>query len=76
MIKNPNVYFQISAQESRRKKKEYMDQLERKVEILVNENTDFKRTIETLQESNNDLVAKLKKLQAIVARMQPQQTAK
>lgn len=76
MIENHNVYFQISAQESRRKKKEYMDQLERKVEILVNENTDFKRTIETLQESNNDLVAKLKKLQAIVARMQPQQTAK
>lgn len=76
MIDNHNVYFQISAQESRRKKKEYMDQLERKVEILVNENSDFKKTIETLQESNNDLVAKLKKLQAIVARMQPQQTAK
>ncbi|XP_066150446.1 cyclic AMP response element-binding protein A isoform X1 [Euwallacea fornicatus] len=63
----------ISAQESRRKKKEYMDQLERKVEILVNENNDFKKTIETLHESNNDLHTKLKKLQAIVARLQPQQ---
>ncbi|XP_050296155.1 cyclic AMP response element-binding protein A isoform X2 [Anthonomus grandis grandis] len=62
----------ISAQESRRKKKEYMDTLERKVEILVNENNDFKKTIETLQESNSDLLQKLQKLQAIVTRMQTQ----
>lgn len=49
-----------------------MDQLERKVEILVNENNDYKKTIENLQETNSDLVTKLQKLQAIVARMQPQ----
>ncbi|CAH1131445.1 unnamed protein product [Ceutorhynchus assimilis] len=62
----------ISAQESRRKKKEYMDQLERKVEILVNENNGFKKTIENLQDSNEDLMAQLQRLQAIVAKMQPQ----
>ncbi|XP_048517459.1 cyclic AMP response element-binding protein A isoform X5 [Dendroctonus ponderosae] len=63
----------ISAQESRRKKKEYMDQLERKVDILMSENNDFKRTIENLHESNSDLMAQLQKLQAIVKRIQPHQ---
>ncbi|XP_076252256.1 cyclic AMP response element-binding protein A-like isoform X2 [Rhynchophorus ferrugineus] len=62
----------ISAQESRRKKKEYMDQLEKKVEVLVTEITDYKRKIETLEESNSSLVSQLQKLQAIVARTHPQ----
>lgn len=62
----------ISAQESRRKKKEYMDQLERKVEILVNENSDYKRKIETLEDSNKSLLSELQKLQALVARTHPQ----
>lgn len=35
----------ISAQESRRKKKEYMDQLERRVEILVSENLDYRKRV-------------------------------
>ncbi|KAL1487742.1 hypothetical protein ABEB36_015579 [Hypothenemus hampei] len=65
----------ISAQESRRKKKEYMDQLERKVEILVNENLTFKRTIENLQESNSELMSKLQNLQAIVSKIHPQQSS-
>ncbi|XP_047003678.1 cyclic AMP response element-binding protein A-like [Schistocerca americana] len=58
----------ISAQESRRKKKEYMDALERKVEILQNENSDYKKKIETLEDSNASLLSQLQKLQAIVAR--------
>lgn len=62
----------ISAQESRRKKKEYMDQLERKVEVLVNENTEYKKKIESLEDSNTNLLKQLQKLQAIVARTHPQ----
>ncbi|XP_068082885.1 cyclic AMP response element-binding protein A [Anabrus simplex] len=58
----------ISAQESRRKKKEYMDALERKVEVLTNENTDYKKKIENLEDSNASLLSQLQKLQALVAR--------
>lgn len=60
--------FQISAQESRRKKKEYMDQLERKVEILVSENTDYRKRVESLEESNTNLMTQLAKLQALIKR--------
>lgn len=62
------VSFQISAQESRRKKKEYMDQLERRVEILVSENTDYRKRIETLEDSNTNLMSQLAKLQAMINR--------
>ncbi|XP_021927970.1 cyclic AMP response element-binding protein A-like isoform X2 [Zootermopsis nevadensis] len=58
----------ISAQESRRKKKEYMDALERKVEVLTGENTDYKKKIESLEENNASLLSQLQKLQALVAR--------
>lgn len=63
---------QISAQESRRKKKEYMDQLERKVQLLVTENNDCRKKIESLEDSNNNLMSQLAKLQQIVARTNPQ----
>ncbi|XP_059608785.1 cyclic AMP response element-binding protein A [Phlebotomus argentipes] len=58
----------ISAQESRRKKKEYMDQLERKVEILVSENSDYRKRVETLEGSNANLLNQLAKLQALINR--------
>ncbi|XP_068627867.1 cyclic AMP response element-binding protein A isoform X2 [Battus philenor] len=58
----------ISAQESRRKKKEYMDQLERKVEILVSENTDYRKRVETLEQKNANLLSQLAALQALVTR--------
>ncbi|KAI5732525.1 hypothetical protein M8J76_001318 [Diaphorina citri] len=58
----------ISAQESRRKKKEYMDALERKVEILKSENCDYKKRISNLEDTNYSLVSQLNKLQAIIAR--------
>lgn len=58
----------ISAQESRRKKKEYMDALERKVEILQSENSEYRKKIETLEDSNDSLISQLNKLQALVAR--------
>uniref|UniRef100_A0A2S2PKH0 Cyclic AMP response element-binding protein A n=1 Tax=Schizaphis graminum TaxID=13262 RepID=A0A2S2PKH0_SCHGA len=56
----------ISAQESRRKKKEYMDTLERKVEILVSENSEYKKKIVKLEESNGSLVQQLQKLQKLL----------
>uniref|UniRef100_A0A8D8WXW0 Cyclic AMP response element-binding protein A n=1 Tax=Cacopsylla melanoneura TaxID=428564 RepID=A0A8D8WXW0_9HEMI len=58
----------ISAQESRRKKKEYMDALEKKVDILKSENSDYKKRISNLEDTNYSLVGQLKKLQAIIAR--------
>ncbi|XP_064079263.1 LOW QUALITY PROTEIN: cyclic AMP response element-binding protein A-like [Macrobrachium nipponense] len=64
----------ISAQESRRKKKEYMDALERKVEKLSSENIDCKRRIEVLQSSNNQLVMEVQRLQSIVEREEKNRT--
>lgn len=58
----------ISAQESRRKKKEYMDQLERKVEILVSENSNYRKRVETLEDSNTSLLSQLAKLQSLIGR--------
>uniref|UniRef100_A0A499FV13 BZIP domain-containing protein n=1 Tax=Anopheles farauti TaxID=69004 RepID=A0A499FV13_9DIPT len=58
----------ISAQESRRKKKEYMDQLERRVEILVSENVDYRKRVETLEDSNKNLQTELSKLRQLMNR--------
>jgi cyclic AMP-responsive element-binding protein 3 len=49
-----------------------MDQLERKVELLVSENNDYRSKIESLEDSNSNLLSQLQKLQAIVARTHPQ----
>ncbi|XP_060885402.1 cyclic AMP-responsive element-binding protein 3-like protein 2 [Labrus mixtus] len=57
----------ISAQESRRKKKEYMDTLEKKVETCSNENHELRRKMETLECTNKSLLQQLQSLQAMVA---------
>uniref|UniRef100_A0A3P9QHX1 Cyclic AMP-responsive element-binding protein 3-like protein 2 n=1 Tax=Poecilia reticulata TaxID=8081 RepID=A0A3P9QHX1_POERE len=57
----------ISAQESRRKKKEYMDALEKKVETCSNENNELRRKVETLDCTNKSLLQQLQALQAMVA---------
>ncbi|KAI1888468.1 hypothetical protein AGOR_G00185460 [Albula goreensis] len=57
----------ISAQESRRKKKEYMDTLEKKVETCSNENSELRRKVETLECTNKSLLQQLHSLQAVVA---------
>ncbi|KAK5849042.1 hypothetical protein PBY51_008717 [Eleginops maclovinus] len=57
----------ISAQESRRKKKEYMDALEKKVETCSNENHELRRKVETLECTNKSLLQQLQSLQAVVA---------
>lgn len=45
-----------------------MDQLERKVEILAGENVDYRKRVESLEQSNNNLLSQLALLQAAVAR--------
>ncbi|XP_029472265.1 cyclic AMP-responsive element-binding protein 3-like protein 2 [Rhinatrema bivittatum] len=57
----------ISAQESRRKKKEYMDSLEKKVESCSSENGDLRKKIEILENSNRTLLQQLQRLQALVS---------
>ncbi|KAI9543002.1 Cyclic AMP-responsive element-binding protein 3-like protein 2 [Dissostichus eleginoides] len=56
----------ISAQESRRKKKEYMDALEKKVETCSNENHELRRKVENLECTNKSLLQQLQSLQAVV----------
>ncbi|XP_061618149.1 LOW QUALITY PROTEIN: cyclic AMP-responsive element-binding protein 3-like protein 2 [Phyllopteryx taeniolatus] len=57
----------ISAQESRRKKKEYMDTLEKKVETCSNENNDLRRKVDTLECANKSLLQQLQALQALLS---------
>ncbi|XP_035472500.1 cyclic AMP-responsive element-binding protein 3-like protein 2 isoform X2 [Scophthalmus maximus] len=56
----------ISAQESRRKKKEYMDALEKKVETCSNENNELRMKVESLECTNKSLLQQLQSLQAMV----------
>ncbi|KAG8550736.1 hypothetical protein GDO81_021937 [Engystomops pustulosus] len=57
----------ISAQESRRKKKEYMDSLEKRVENCSSENGDLRKKVEVLENTNRTLLQQLQRLQAMVA---------
>ncbi|XP_026824527.1 cyclic AMP response element-binding protein A isoform X1 [Ooceraea biroi] len=61
----------ISAQESRRKKKEYMDGLERRVTMLINENSSYRERLSSLEDTNRELLKELQRLQAL---LQLQQT--
>lgn len=56
----------ISAQESRRKKKEYMDSLERKCDSIQEEGRMWKSKCEELENQNKSLLEQLAKLQAQV----------
>ncbi|XP_011357805.1 cyclic AMP-responsive element-binding protein 3-like protein 2 [Pteropus vampyrus] len=56
----------ISAQESRRKKKEYMDSLEKKVESCSTENLELRKKVEVLENTNRILVSQLPTLQTLV----------
>lgn len=57
----------ISAQESRRKKKEFVDTLERKVELAVQELEEYKKKCDVLQKQNTTLKSQLKNLKTMVA---------
>ncbi|XP_043267287.1 cyclic AMP response element-binding protein A [Venturia canescens] len=56
----------ISAQESRRKKKEYMDGLERRVTTLTNENSSYRDRLSTLEDANRELMLELQRLQCLL----------
>ncbi|XP_020319668.1 cyclic AMP-responsive element-binding protein 3-like protein 1 [Oncorhynchus kisutch] len=62
----------ISAQESRRKKKEYVECLEKKVENYTSENSDLWKKVETLESANRTLLQQLQKLQVLVTGKMPQ----
>uniref|UniRef100_A0A915CI78 BZIP domain-containing protein n=1 Tax=Parascaris univalens TaxID=6257 RepID=A0A915CI78_PARUN len=57
----------LSAQESRRKRKEYMDALEQKVQGYYNENTALKAKVRQLEQANRGLVMQLKKMQTTLS---------
>ncbi|BHF69015.1 Cyclic AMP-responsive element-binding protein 3-like protein [Sparganum proliferum] len=56
----------ISAQESRRKKKEYVETLEKRVEVYAQENSELKRRIDGLEGTNRSLLSQLRHLQQLV----------
>ncbi|KAH9281108.1 Cyclic AMP-responsive element-binding protein 3-like protein 1 [Echinococcus granulosus] len=56
----------ISAQESRRKKKEYVESLEKRVEAYAQENADLKRRLDGLEGTNRSLLSQLRHLQQAV----------
>lgn len=57
----------ISAQESRRKKKEYMEALEKKVDNYAADNNGLKKKIASLEMANRSLIIQVQKLQGLVA---------
>jgi hypothetical protein len=61
----------ISAQESRRKKKEYLEGLEKKMENYSQENVDLRKRVDQLENHNRSLLGQLHKLQAMVCKMKP-----
>lgn len=56
----------ISAQESRRKKKEYVEALERKMDSYTHENGELRKKVDNLEDTNQSLISQLHKLQNIV----------
>jgi regulator of replication initiation timing len=64
--------FQISAQESRRKKKEYMDTLEKRMDGLSSDVDTYRQRCTYLEQQNATLQLQLQKLQAqLSAKTQP-----
>ncbi|XP_044162922.1 cyclic AMP-responsive element-binding protein 3-like protein 3-B isoform X2 [Acropora millepora] len=60
-----------SAQESRRKKKQYVDGLEERVKACTELNHNLSKKVETLEKQNKSLLDQLKELQSLVASTQP-----
>ncbi|XP_070542277.1 cyclic AMP-responsive element-binding protein 3-like protein 4 isoform X2 [Ptychodera flava] len=57
-----------SAQESRKRKKEYVDGLEHRVTACTKQNIELQRKVERLEKQNVSLVEQLKKLQTLITR--------
>lgn len=56
----------LSAQDSRRRKKEYIDGLESRVAACSAQNKELQRTVDQLEKHNMSLVAQLHRLQALI----------
>ena len=61
----------ISAQESRKRKKDYVGGLEERVKICTERNQELKREVDCLKSENQSLLAQLKKLQTMVLQYNP-----
>jgi cyclic AMP-responsive element-binding protein 3 len=57
----------VAAQESRKRKKEHMEELEDKVRLCTSENLRLQKKVESLESENRSLMAQLKRFQALVA---------
>lgn len=56
-----------SAQDSRKRKKEYVDGLESKVKACSQQNVQLQRKVETLERQNNSLLMQLRRLQSQIS---------
>merc|ERR1712076_309436 len=56
----------LSAQDSRKRKKEYMDNMEDRVKACTDENEDLHKRIEQLETQNKTLAGQLKRLHQII----------
>ena len=61
------LFYQVSAQESRRKKKEYVDGLESRVKTCTDQNRVLQKKVNSLEEQNKTLLKQLKSLQELVS---------
>lgn len=58
----------ISAQDSRKRKKEYVDGLEERVKQCTDENQTLLKRIKILQSQNHDLMSQMKKIQSLLTK--------
>uniref|UniRef100_A0A182PH20 BZIP domain-containing protein n=1 Tax=Anopheles epiroticus TaxID=199890 RepID=A0A182PH20_9DIPT len=58
----------ISAQDSRKRKKEYVDGLEERVKQCTEENQNLVKRIKILQSQNHDLVSQMKRIQSLLTK--------